>query len=99
MWILYLLGQTGREPGLFNLLLPFILIFLVLYLLLILPQRRQQKEHQKMLESLKKGDKVILTSGIHGTIEKVEKTTCVVRISQKTEITVDKSAIARKLSA
>lgn len=52
-------------------LIPLILIFGVFYFLLIRPQQKRQKEHMKLLESLKAGDEVITTGGIYGRIEKV----------------------------
>jgi len=62
-------GVGGDEgpAGLLS-LVPFLLIFVIFYFLLILPQQRKSKEQKKMLEALKKGDKIIMSSGIWGTI-------------------------------
>ncbi|MGI6127189.1 MAG: preprotein translocase subunit YajC, partial [Planifilum sp.] len=49
-------------------LLPFILVLVILWFLLIRPQQKRQKERNAMLQSLKKGDKVITIGGLHGTI-------------------------------
>jgi len=46
----------------------FALIFVVMYLLLIRPQRKKQKEHEQLLKNLKKGDKIVTTSGMFGII-------------------------------
>lgn len=46
----------------------FGLIFLIMYLLLIRPQRKKQKEHEQLLNSLKKGDKVVTSSGMFGVV-------------------------------
>ncbi|MBI1954230.1 MAG: preprotein translocase subunit YajC [Proteobacteria bacterium] len=51
--------------------LPLILIFVVFYFLLIRPQQKKMKEHQAMLNSLKRGDKVITSGGIIGTITRI----------------------------
>ena len=51
--------------------IPLILIFVVFYFFLIRPQQKKVKDHKLMVESLKRGDKVITTGGIIGTIEKV----------------------------
>jgi preprotein translocase subunit YajC len=49
-------------------LLPLVLIFVLFYLLFILPQRKQQKQHQEILKNLKKGEEVVTSGGIYGTI-------------------------------
>ena len=51
--------------------IPLILIFVVFYFFLIRPQQKKVKDHKLMVESLKRGDKVITTGGIIGTIERV----------------------------
>ena len=51
--------------------IPLILIFVIFYFFLIRPQQRKAKEHKKMVEELKRGDKVLTTGGIIGTIERI----------------------------
>ena len=51
--------------------IPLILIFVIFYFFLIRPQQKKVKEHKKMVESLKRGDKVITTGGIVGNIERI----------------------------
>ncbi len=51
--------------------IPLILIFVIFYFFLIRPQQKKVKEHKAMVESLKKGDKVVTTGGITGTITRV----------------------------
>tara|TARA_B100000941_G_C28458108_1_gene529109 strand:- start:893 stop:1180 length:288 start_codon:yes stop_codon:yes gene_type:complete len=51
--------------------IPLILIFVIFYFFLIRPQQRKAKEHKKMVEELKRGDKVITTGGIIGTVERI----------------------------
>lgn len=53
--------------------IPLILIFLVFYFLLIRPQQKKVQEHRKMVESLKRGDKVVAAGGIMGSVSKVEE--------------------------
>lgn len=79
--------------------LPIILVFAVLYFLMILPQQRRQKKHQQMLESLKRGDRVVLSSGIHGIISNVRENTFLVKVSENTELEVDRTAVAYKFGA
>ena len=51
--------------------IPLILIFVIFYFLLIRPQQKKVKEHKAMVESLKRGDKVITSGGITGTVERI----------------------------
>ncbi len=51
--------------------IPLILIFVIFYFFLIRPQQRKAKEHKKMVEELKRGDKVITSGGIIGTVERI----------------------------
>ena len=60
--------MSGSGIGQF---IPLILIFVIFYYFLIRPQQKKVKEHKKMVESLKRGDKVITTGGIVGSIERI----------------------------
>ena len=51
--------------------IPLILIFVIFYFFLIRPQQKKVKEHKAMVESLKRGDKVVTSGGITGTVERV----------------------------
>ena len=51
--------------------IPLILIFVIFYFFLIRPQQKKVKEHKKMVEGLKRGDKVVTAGGIVGTVERV----------------------------
>jgi preprotein translocase subunit YajC len=64
------------------------------YFLLIRPQQKRQKEQQKLLSSLKTGDKVITSSGIHGLIANVKETTFLVKIADNVKIEIEKGSIA-----
>jgi preprotein translocase subunit YajC len=79
--------------------LPIILIFVVLYFLMILPQQRKQKKHQQMLEQIKRGDRVVLSSGIHGIVSNVKEHTFLVKVAESAEIEVDRSAVGYKFGA
>ena len=68
--------------------IPLILIFVIFYFFLIRPQQKKVKEHKQMVENLKKGDKVITSGGIVGTVERVmENEMLEVRISD--DVTVE----------
>jgi preprotein translocase subunit YajC len=80
-------------------LLPLILIFAVLYFVMIMPQQRRQKKHQQMLRALKRGDRVVLSSGIFGIISEVKDATVMVKIAENTVIEVEKGAVTVKSGA
>ena len=63
-------------------LLPLVLMFAAMYFLLIAPQRKKQKEHEKMLTTLKSGDEVITTGGVYGTIVTVKDDRFVIRVGE-----------------
>lgn len=75
------------------------LIFGVFYLLLIRPQRKKQKEHQQLLEQLKKGDKVVTNGGMFGVIFAIddERGKVVLKFGEDTKIEFLKSSIAGKV--
>jgi preprotein translocase subunit YajC len=79
--------------------LPIILIFAVLYFLMILPQQRRQKKHQQMLNEIKRGDRIVLSSGIHGIVTNVREQTFLVKVAEGTELEVDKGSISYKFGA
>ena len=75
----------------------FILMFVVIYFLMIRPQSIQQKNHQNMLENLKKGDKVLTRGGVIGKIVDFQgknKNLVILSIDDSTNITIMKSYIS-----
>ena len=76
----------------------FALLFLMMYLLLIRPQRKKQKEHQQLLNDLKKGDKVVTSSGMIGVIFALDedKNRVVLKMGE-TKLEFLKSSIAAKI--
>ncbi|MBM3244421.1 MAG: preprotein translocase subunit YajC [Candidatus Omnitrophica bacterium] len=77
-------------------LFPLLLIFVIFYFLLIRPQKKQEKERQKMIGSLNKNDDVVTSGGIHGTVVNVKDKTVVIRIDENVKIEVEKNCIALK---
>lgn len=80
-------------------LVPFVLIFVIFWLLLIRPQMKKQKEHQKLLAALKKGDRVVTSSGMFGTIASFneEKNIVVLKVSEDVKLEFLRSSIAGKV--
>jgi len=76
----------------------FGLIFLIMYLLLIRPQRKKQKEHEQLLNSLKKGDKVVTSSGMFGVVFAIDdKRNIVVLKTGEIKLEFLKSSIAARV--
>jgi len=88
-------GLTGSGTGTILSFVPFILIFVIFYFLLILPQQRRQKKLRSMLEALKKGDKVVTSSGIWGTVTNLGKDTVTVQIGDNVKVKIQRDHIAR----
>jgi preprotein translocase subunit YajC len=85
-------GQQGW--GAFGSIIPLVLIFVIFYFLLIRPQQKRVKEHKRMIDNLKKGDKVITSGGIHGVIEAVGTNTVTVKIAENVKVKLSKTYIA-----
>ncbi|NPA87559.1 preprotein translocase subunit YajC [Caminibacter pacificus] len=98
MNFLYAAGEAGaNQPSLLASLLPLIILFAIFYFLVILPQQRQAKKHKEMVESLKKGDKIVTTGGIIAEVVKNEQDFIKAKIADNVEVKIDKAAVARKL--
>tara|TARA_B100000965_G_scaffold310671_1_gene270036 strand:- start:996 stop:1283 length:288 start_codon:yes stop_codon:yes gene_type:complete len=81
--------MSGSGIGQF---IPLILIFVIFYFFLIRPQQKKVKEHKLMVENLKRGDKVVTSGGIVGTIERVVDNDKVeVLISENVKVEIIKS--------
>ena len=72
----------------------FILMFAVMYFLMIRPQHKKQKQHQAMIDDLKKGDKVVTTGGMHGTIVGVKEKEGILMLQVAKDVRVEIEAIA-----
>lgn len=94
--ILLALAGPAREgePNPMSSLVMMGLIFAVFYFVLILPMRRKQRKLESLVKQLKTGDKVLLNSGIFGTIVGVEDDAFQLRIDDKTRIKILKNAVA-----
>ncbi|MDR2068531.1 MAG: preprotein translocase subunit YajC [Spirochaetaceae bacterium] len=89
-------GGTGSPGDIFTTLIPFALIIAIFYFLIIRPQNKKQKETQRMLSALKKGDKIVTIGGIHGVIHSIKEkdSSVVVKIDENTKLEFSRSAIS-----
>jgi preprotein translocase subunit YajC len=86
-------AAAGQETNPIMQFLPLILIVVVFYMFLIRPQKKRQKQREELVKNMEKGDKVVTSSGIHGTVAQVEDTTVLVQVSDTTKIRFEKSSV------
>jgi len=86
-------GAQGQGNMLMS-VVPFILIIAIFYFFIIRPQNKKQKETEKMINALKKGDKVVTIGGIHGTVSSTKEKSVVVKVDSNTQIEFSRSAIS-----
>ena len=87
------------EGGAIAQFIPLILIFAIMYFLLIRPQQKKMKQHQNMVEALRRGDQVLTQGGIIGKVSKVKEDGEIeVEIAEGVKVRVVKSTIAQVLS-
>ena len=93
----YAMGQAGGEAGGaggFASFIPLILMFVIFYFLLIRPQQKKSKEHREMVNTLRKGDRIVTNGGLHGRITGVSDTTLTVEIAEKVRVKVNRGSVA-----
>ena len=84
----------GGFESILSSILPFLLIILIFYFLILRPQQKRQKNRAKLLESVKKGDKVITAGGIHGTVEGLEDKIILVKVADNVKLKFERSAVS-----
>jgi preprotein translocase subunit YajC len=90
----------GGGPGaVMTQVLFFAAIFAIFYFLLIRPQQRQKREREALLASVKKGDRVVTTSGLHGTVVGLGEHTVTLRVADQVKLDFDRSAVGRIVPA
>ena len=97
-WALPMTGGQDAGGSVFTLVW-FGLIFVLMYLLLIRPQRKKQKEHEKLLSELKKGDRVVTSGGMFGTVFAIDedRKIVVLKIGENVKLEFLKSSIAGRV--
>ncbi|MDR2776850.1 MAG: preprotein translocase subunit YajC [Puniceicoccales bacterium] len=94
---LHFIAQAQSTGSGWQVLIMYVLLITGMCFLLVFPQRKRQKEQQKMLDGLKSGDKVVTTSGIIGTIANVKNSKFILKIADDTKIEIFRSYIQAKL--
>jgi preprotein translocase subunit YajC len=85
-------APTGPGGGI-GFFVPFIFIFIIMYFVMFRPQKKRQEQQQKLISTLKTGDRVVTNGGIHGLISNVKETTVIVKVADNVKIEMEKSAI------
>ncbi len=92
-------GAAGQPAGSgFSGLFMMVIIFGIFYFILIRPQQKKMKEHKKMVEELKKGDKIVTQGGIYGMVENAGPNTLTVKIAEGTKVKIARSSVATVLT-
>jgi preprotein translocase subunit YajC len=74
-------------------MLPLLALVGVFYLVLFRPEQKRRREHEQMVAALKRGDRVVMASGIHGRVTGVAEKVVTVEIARNVQVEVDRSAI------
>ena len=85
-------GLSSMVP----LIIMLVLIVGMFYFLMIRPQRKRQKEHQKLVQELNRGDKVVTAGGIYGVIESLSEDSIVIKVESGTTMRVARGSVALK---
>jgi len=95
--LFFTLAATAADPQapspIYNVLM-IVAMVVIFYVLLLRPQQKQAKEKAALVASVKTGDKVIMTGGIHGIVANVKETTVLVKVADNVKLEFDKAAIA-----
>jgi preprotein translocase subunit YajC len=93
-------GSPSAQDPLIGVLIQlgqFVPLLIIMYLLFIRPQQQKQKQTEKMLKAVKKGDRVLTSGGIYGVVIGVDDAKAVLRIADETKVEFVKSAIVQVL--
>ena len=87
-------GLGGGDPSQTMMgLLPLVLMFAIFYFLLIRPQQKRSKEHKALLESLKRGDDVVTSGGLHGKVTGITDEVLTLEVAPNVKVRVQRQAI------
>lgn len=87
-------AAAGGGPSPIVSLMPIALMFVVLYFLLIRPQQKRAREHDTMIQNLKRNDEIIMTGGLYGRIQSMADTVLTVEIAPNVRVRVDRAQVA-----
>jgi preprotein translocase subunit YajC len=88
-------GGGGGPAAFVQPLILFGAMFAIFYFIVLRPQQRQKAERERMLTALKKGDRIVTSSGLHGTVITLGEHTVTIRVADQVKLEFDRSAIGR----
>ena len=88
-------GGAGGSSGMYMQVVFFAAIFGIFYFLLIRPQQKQKRDRETMLAAIKKGDRVVTTRGLHGTVLNLNEHTVTLRVADQVKLEFDRASIGR----
>jgi preprotein translocase subunit YajC len=91
-------GPGVGGPGPLVTILPFILIFVIMYFMVIRPQQKKAKEHQEMLNKLKRNDEVMTSGGIYGKVIDLKETVVTIEVAPNVRVRVHRPQISAVLT-
>ena len=91
--LIILQQSPGGMESILSSIVPFLLIIVIFYFLILRPQQKRQKERAKLLESIKKGDKIVTAGGLHGTVEGLDDKTILVKVADNVKLKFERSAV------
>ncbi len=89
----------GGSSNLISTVVMFGAIFLIFYFMIIRPQQKRAKEREKLLSNIQKGDKVITSGGLHGTVVFIDEKTVLIQVTENVKLKYERSAIATVVSS
>lgn len=91
-------ADGGGGGGFMSTIIMFGAIFVIFYFMIIRPQQKRAKEREKLLSNVQKGDKVVTSGGLHGTVAGLDEKTVLIEVSDKVKLKFEKSAVATILN-
>ncbi|TDI72383.1 MAG: preprotein translocase subunit YajC [Bacteroidetes bacterium] len=88
------MAAPGGDTNPIAMFLPLVLIFIVFYIFIIRPQKKKEDTRKKMIEAVKKNNRVITIGGVHGTVTQVDETSVLVQVDNNTKLRIEKSALS-----
>lgn len=92
--LLFMAPQGNGDGSMVSTLVMFSLIIAIFYFMILRPQQKRQKERQKLLEGVKKGDRIVTVGGVHATVLGLEEKTVLIQIADNVKVKLEKSAIS-----
>lgn len=86
-------GGEGGGGSMVSTLVMFAAIFAIFYFMIIRPQQKRAKQREQMLSEVKKGDKIVTSGGIHGTVAGLDEKTVLIDVGNNVKIKVERSAV------